>query len=86
MILNKDTRGFLTHPSEKKSKHIVSSNELENLIRKLKIIQEICLLISCPLDNPDSCRGGFTNNICQKRTISQTRPGNCIMGDRSDMI
>ncbi len=29
---------------------------------------------------------GFTNNICQKRTISQTRPGNCIMGDRSDMI
>ena len=43
-------------------------------------------LISCPIDYPDSCRGGFTNNICQKRTISKTRPGNCIMGDRSDMI
>jgi hypothetical protein len=43
-------------------------------------------VISCPVNYPDSCRGGFTNNICQKRTISQTRPGNCIMGDRSDMI
>ena len=43
-------------------------------------------LISCPVDYPDSCRGGFTNNICQKRTISQTGPGNCIMGERSDMI
>jgi hypothetical protein len=43
-------------------------------------------LISCPVDYPDSCRGGFTNNICQKRTISQTDPGNCIMGDLSDMI
>ena len=31
-------------------------------------------LISCLVDYPDSCRGGFTNNICQKRTISQTRP------------
>jgi len=43
-------------------------------------------MISCPVDYPNSCRGGFTNNICKKRTISQTRPGNCIMRDRSDMI
>ena len=47
----RDTRGFLTHPSEKKSKHIVSGNELENLIRKLKIILEICLLKSLGLDS-----------------------------------
>ncbi len=52
----RDTRGFLTHPSsdsksKKKSKHIVSGNELENLIRKLKIILEICLLKSLGLDS-----------------------------------
>jgi len=33
------------------------------------------LMISCPVDYPDSCRGPWANNICQKRTISQTRPG-----------
>ena len=52
-----ETRGFLTHPSsdsksKKKSKqHIVSGNELENLIRKLKIILDICLLKSLGLDS-----------------------------------
>ncbi len=53
----RDTRNFLTHPSsdsnsKKKSKeHIVSGNELENLIRKLKIILDICLLKSLGLDS-----------------------------------
>ena len=37
-------------------------------------------------EDHDSCRGGFTNNICQKPTISKTRPDRCIMRDRSDMI
>lgn len=52
----RETRGFLTHPSSdsksnKKSRHIVSGNELKNLIRKLKIILEICLLKSLGLDS-----------------------------------
>ena len=52
----RETRGFLTHPSSdsksnKKSRHIVSGNELENLIRKLKIILDICLLKSLGLDS-----------------------------------
>lgn len=55
----RDTRGALTHPSsnpsntrphKKPSKHILSGNELEQLINKLKIILEICLLKSLGLD------------------------------------
>ncbi|PSB29179.1 hypothetical protein C7B69_09440 [filamentous cyanobacterium Phorm 46] len=41
---------------------------------------------STDAEEHDSCRGGFTNNICQKPTISKTRPDRCIMRDRSDII
>jgi cobalt-precorrin 5A hydrolase / precorrin-3B C17-methyltransferase len=34
----------------------------------------------------DDCRGGFTNNIDLKPTISKTRPSLHMMRDRSDMI
>lgn len=55
----RDTRGALTHPSsnssntkphKKPSKHILSGYELEQLINKLRIILEICLLKSLELD------------------------------------
>lgn len=55
----RDTRGALTHPSsnpsntrphKKPSKNILSGNELEQLINKLKIILEICFLKSLELD------------------------------------
>ena len=63
--------------------------ELFDVVELLVTLPESNLhqgVISCPVDYPDSCRGGFTNNIWQKRTISQTRPGHCIIGDLSDMI
>lgn len=48
----RDTRGSLTHPDttsiqskkKKRSKYIVSGNDLENLTYKLKILLEICLI------------------------------------------
>ena len=53
----RDTRGSLAHPSSslvnksKKSKHTASGKELDILIRKLKIILEICLLKSLDIDS-----------------------------------
>ena len=53
----KDTRNSLTHPSSdlsdksKKSKYITSGKELDKLIRKLKIILDICLLQSLGIDS-----------------------------------
>jgi hypothetical protein len=55
----RDTRGALTHPSsnssktkppKQTSKYILSGNELEQLVNKLKIILEICLLKSLGLE------------------------------------